>query len=61
MRPTAHLRFVERVELMDPGPPATGRAVKVLQQWWASYPDDETDFVLQVNGEWRDIPLEKES
>jgi hypothetical protein len=61
MKPTAHLRFVEKMEVIEQTPTCTtGRKVKVLQQWWASDPDCDNDFLLQVNGEWCDVPLEKE-
>lgn len=61
MKPTAKLRFLER-ELTFPtgqitipdGFPVIGRQTfRVLQQWWAS--TTKVD-----DGEWRDIPLEKE-
>jgi hypothetical protein len=68
MKPTAKLRFLER-ELTFPtgtitipdGFPVVGRQTfRVLQQWWEV--DDLTDAVRNkiVDGEWRDIPLEKE-
>ena len=52
MKPTTNLRFVER----DLG----YTKIRVLQQWWAFDPDSHYDWTLKVNGEWRDIPLEKE-
>jgi hypothetical protein len=58
MKPTPHLRFVERVVLISED---TGTRVRVLQQWWAADPDRETDFSLKVNGDWFDVPLEKEA
>jgi hypothetical protein len=60
MKPTAHLRFVEKTEIIEQTAAyTTGRKVTVLQQWWASDPDCEDDFILQANGDWRDVPLEK--
>lgn len=60
MKPTAHLRFVEKTETIEQTATyTTGRKVRVLQQWWASDPDCEDDFILQANGAWRDVPLEK--
>ena len=65
MKPTTKLRFVERLELMDPGPPATGRKVKVLQQWWEDARRINLGFgevdIAEPTGEWRDVPLEKEA
>jgi hypothetical protein len=64
MKPTAKLRFLERLEGMDPGPPATGRKVKVLQQWWEDARRINLGFgevdIAEPTGEWRDVPLEKE-
>lgn len=61
MTPTANLRFVERDCYSRNGEhflhPFKQR---YLQQWWANDPDCYEDFVLKVNGEWRDIPLETE-
>lgn len=54
MKPTSHIRFVSRIEIISED---IGREVRVLQQWWAFDPDCFDDFVLQVNGEWRDVPL----
>ena len=62
MKPTAHLRFKAKSETIEETPEYTAeRRFRVLQQWWASDPDCEADFVMQVNGEWRDVPLEKEA
>lgn len=51
MKPTPKLRFVEREQAI--GQMITHR--KILQQWWA-------DFVgpLELDGEWRDVPIEQE-
>lgn len=69
MKPTPHLRFVERTvyEKMPPGyyvdvgEILEAKKRMILQQWWAADPDSETDFMLKVNGEWFDVPLEKEA
>jgi hypothetical protein len=60
MIPTAKLRFVER---LVPMPEHGGylKTVRILQQWW----DNPYDFgddtgEPRVNGEWRDVPIEKE-
>jgi hypothetical protein len=70
MKPTPQLRFVERtVFVTEParnyygngGVISTPIKKMILQQWWAADPDSETDFMLKVNGEWFDVPLEKEA
>lgn len=48
--PTAYLRFVERMEIVDPGPPSTGRRVRILQQKW-----EQT--MIATDDVWRDVPL----
>ncbi len=61
MKPTSKLRFVERF-IVDHHPThATASPVRILQQWWAHDPDCYEDFLLKANGEWRDIPIEKEN
>mgnify|MGYP000561808825 CR=1 FL=1 len=58
MTPTPKLRFVERV-IAVPATDGVGRTVRILQQWW----EDKEWFnqsTQQFNGEWRDVPLEKE-
>jgi len=60
MKPTNRLRFVERSQPDYPGA-NTGRIVRILQQWWASDPDCYEDWAMQTNGEWRDVPVEKET
>jgi len=59
MTPTPKLRFVERVIAVS-AYDGEGRKVRVLQQWWA--PEDATgnEIRLELRGEWRDVPLEKE-
>jgi hypothetical protein len=59
--PTLHLRFVERVVPAPEHGEGIGKQVRILQQWWASDPDCYEDWAMQVNGEWRDIPLEVEA
>lgn len=64
MTPTNRLRFVEREVPMHPfyrtvGPDGEMRQAvqtyRVLQQWWEPhYPGSA------MQGEWRDVPLEKE-
>jgi hypothetical protein len=58
MTPTPKLRFVEWSVLDKYGVP-TDQTVRVLQQWW-----EEQEFFNiitgQFNGEWRDVPVEKE-
>ena len=57
MTPTPKLRFVERLE---PISETTAKRVKVLQQWW----EPEQNIIDMVagkkQGEWRDVPSEKE-
>lgn len=49
MKPTARLRFVIRWE--------GEREINILQQWWEStHVNIDT---LQFEGEWRDVPLER--
>lgn len=70
MNPTNRLRFIQRTKLLDPFlvsyNPITGRCERasktysILQQWWANYPDCYEDWVMKVNGEWRDVEIEVE-
>jgi hypothetical protein len=58
MTPTPKLRFVERVTSKS-AVDGTVRTVRVLQQWW----EDKVWFnhsTQQFNGEWRDVPVERE-
>lgn len=60
MRPTPHLRFVERriSVTMD-----TSRDVRILQQWWTTSQWITADFSHNPDGcigEWRDIELVQE-
>jgi len=70
MKPANRLRFVERrVYVNKPAYNSYGdrgevsELVKkmILQQWWATDPDCYEDWAMQVNGEWRDVPVEKET
>lgn len=67
MTPTARLRFIQRDGPMigwhkhpDGSETTMHQKIRILQQWWAMDPDCYEDFVLQANGEWRDVPLEAE-
>ena len=55
MIPTNKLRFVEREVLIFSNEfgCSTTRTVHILQQWW------EYDHVADADGEWRDVPVEK--
>lgn len=64
MTPTAHLRFVERTEIIDNNPEtgvSTGRTVKVLQQFFETPQGKDVtgDMFVQIYGKWVDIPLVK--
>lgn len=67
MKPTNKLRFVERTikrNIMDGDRVVIKDSivqVRILQQWWGTDPDCEEDFMTQVNGGWRDVPIEEES
>ena len=64
MTPTPKLRFVEReifVPFENYKDVVRPKTVSILQQWW----DNPYDFgddtgEPRVNGEWRDVPIEKE-
>lgn len=49
MKPTNNLRWLSTGNPHQPTVP---------QQWWAHDPDDYEAWILKVNGEWRDIPME---
>ena len=61
MKPTAKLRFVERVEITGE---ITGSTVRILQQWWETNNTINLGFgempIGETKGEWRDVPIEKE-
>jgi len=52
MTPTTRFRFIERQDFTEDV--ANPRTVRTLQQYWGI----EEDLSI---GEWRDIPLEKET
>lgn len=61
MTPTPKLRFVERKEIIGhDGRSTIVKTVRVLQQWWAPEDATENEIRLELRGEWRDVPLEKE-
>lgn len=57
MIPTPRLRFVERLVVVSDAQ-QIAKTVRTLQQWWAVKIND--DILTNNNGEWRDVPLEKE-
>ncbi len=60
MKPTSKLRFVERKVIIDPHPIApVAQTVRILQQRWEL--ENGTEKYNAENGEWRDIPIEKEN
>lgn len=59
MKPTAKLRFIERVVPTPEYGENTGKIVRILQQWWAPHWIEGNLGVPK--GEWRDVPLEKEN
>ena len=64
MTPTPELRFVER-EIQEPYEfelyknITITKRVRILQQWWEKKIWAHDDWVV-ADGEWRDVPLEKE-
>lgn len=61
MTPTPKLRFIERDSYSHNGEHfLEPHKVRILQQWWATDPACYEDWILKVNGEWRDVPLEEE-
>lgn len=65
MTPTLKLRFVERVVPSPEYGEGVGKKVRVLQQWWEKQYLEIVDGPLgsqlaPIEGEWRDVPLEKE-
>ena len=62
MTPTPKLRFVERTVSINE---ATGKRVRILQQWWQTNNTINLGFggeipIGETKGEWRDVPLEEE-
>ena len=62
MTPTPKLRFVERINPMytQPDGSVIGNKIRILQQWWAAQGASDNEVKYELNGEWRDVPLEKE-
>jgi len=62
MKPTPKLRYVER-EVRIPICEGMARCEqhKFLQQWWSPEGATSNEIKLELNGEWRDVPLEKEA
>lgn len=63
MTPTMHLRFIERVEVIEQnGDASIGRKVKVLQQFWETPNGSDVlgDTFIRIYGIWKDIPLVKD-
>lgn len=55
-KPTARLRFIERLPPADPiDGPAGGPARRILQQFWG--PEAPAYMRDDSVGEWRDVPL----
>jgi len=61
MKPTPNIRFITKMMFSPQYGEGIAAPTKVLQQWWAFDPDSYTDFVMEVNGEWRDVPLEEKN
>jgi hypothetical protein len=59
MIPTPKLRFVERQDFTEDL--ANPRTLRILQQWWEI--ENITDALHNnvLDGEWRDVPMEKEA
>lgn len=62
MKPTAHLRFVSRMEIThqsDDGKSSIGRQIKVLQQFFehSNGPEVVGDMFVTIYGSWKDVPL----
>ena len=68
MTPTPKLRFVER-EIFVPVQgdfAVTYKTVRILQQWWEKSVTINLGWtgdmpLRKAEGEWRDVPIEKES
>lgn len=56
MTPTPRLRFVERLVIVSHAQ-QLAKTVHILQQWWAV----ERAGQITPDGEWRDVPTEKEN
>ena len=63
MTPTMHLRFVERIEIVEQNADSSiGRKVRVLQQFWETPNGSDVlgDTFIRIYGIWKDIPLVKD-
>lgn len=66
MKPTAKLRFVERVDYVQLwGDTDIKHTALILQQWWEISATINLGFggempIGETKGEWRDVPIEKE-
>lgn len=60
MTPTPKLRFVERNEPVILNGERFDNWRKVLQQWWEPERNIIDMVAGKTQGEWRDVPLEKE-
>ena len=68
MSPTTKLRFVERtvqVPFQDYKDVTESKTVHILQQWWEQSNTMNLGWgeipLGEAKGEWRDVPLEKET
>lgn len=62
MTPTNRLRFVKRSAPSFVDSILSSTQQTILQQWWAEYKiDDQTMQPVEVNGEWRDVPIEEQA
>ena len=64
MQPTPKLRFVERIIQFQIEPMSNttmGKTVRILQQWWEPERNIIDMVAGKTQGEWRDVPLEKEA
>lgn len=62
MTPTPKLRFVERkvqVPVQGHKDVTESKTVRILQQWWEKKIWAHDDWIV-ADGEWRDVPIEKE-
>ena len=59
MIPTPKLRFVERQDFTEDV--ANPRTIRILQQWWEPERNIIDMVAGKTQGEWRDVPLEKEA
>ena len=70
MTPTSTLRFVERINPMytHSDGNVVGNKIRILQQWWEDRNmrlavqsfDKYGTPIPKYQGEWRDVPIEKE-